>query len=208
MTRKNLRKPSEGGAYTRFVKLAKVFLPVAALVIVGIVASRLSRNPLQEMTDIRRDEKTTPGQIEVVKAQYEGVDDKGRPYTLIAEKASRAVSAPDKVELYGLKADITLEDQSWIAVQAAKGIYDIKAEHMDFLGDVEVFHDSGYRMRLNDLAVDLATRHAVSKNPVRMQGPDGDIAAANIEVTDGGERIVFGGPATMTFFRLGRGGKG
>jgi lipopolysaccharide export system protein LptC len=199
------RARAPGAAYTRFVRLSKIILPLAALAIVGLVTARLSENPLSGVGDVKRSEKTTPGQTEVMNAQYEGVDTKGRPYTLIAEKAARDPALPDTVDLTRLKAAITLEDQTWLAVQAAGGAYDTKAEHLALTGGVEAFHDSGYTMRAQDLDVDLKTRHAVSKNPVHAQGPLGEITGANMEVVDEGGRVLFGGPATIVFRHLGRG---
>jgi len=199
------RQKAPGSAYTRFVKLAKVLLPVAALAIVGVVIVRLTQNPLQGVADVPQAEKTTPGRIDLVKAQYEGVDDQGHAYTLIADHASRSVADPDSVDLGKLKADITLADKSWLAVNAAGGTYATKAEHLVLTGEIEIFHDSGYSMKLTDLDVDMKTRHATAKNPVHAQGPIGELTAANMEVTDSGDLILFGGPAKLTFYHFGSG---
>lgn len=201
------RRPG-GAGYTVFVRLLKVLLPIAALVIVGVVFARLSQNPLQQIEAAATEEgkAPAPGQIEVTKAQYEGADDKGRPYTLIADKASRAPGTDDTVLFEGLKADIVLEDKSWLAVQSKAGVYAAKAQHLELSGGVSVYHDSGYEMHLDHLALDLGPRKAVSDAPVQAQGPLGEIRAQGLEVFDQGDRIVFAGPVTLTLYHLGERG--
>lgn len=191
--------------YSRFVRLAKIALPVCALIIVGVVIARLSQNPQQQMlAELPREETTTPGQSEVVQAQYEGRDAEGRPYTLIAAKAARSVTDPDTVLLEKPRGDMTLKDGSWVAVEAAAGAYDTKKETLVLSGDVAIFHDRGYEMHLKSINLDLAAKTASSKDPVTGQSPLGQISAANMAILDAGNRIVFGGPARMTLYRLGK----
>jgi lipopolysaccharide export system protein LptC len=213
-----------GTGYTVFVRLLKILLPASALVIVGVVFAHLSKSPLREVevAATAKDDKTAPGQIEVVGARYEGVDSSGHPYTLIADRARRAGTddsrragadpaqsfkdSGDMVLFDGLKADIFLEDQSWLAVSAKQGSYAVKAQHLDLMGDVAAYHDSGYEMHLPRLSIDLKDRHAFSDTGVKAQGPLGEIAATGLEVLDAGNRIVFAGPVTMTLYHLGRKG--
>ena len=194
---------ASGAGYTWFVRMAKVLLPVVALVMIGLVISRLSQDPLQGVQNIPEHEKTEPGQIELVAARYEGVDEEGRPYALIAEKAVRDPASPDRVLLEKLQADVALEDKSWIAVHAEKGSYDTQTKNVALSGNVTVFHDRGYEMQLQDITIDTVARSARTDNPVTAQGGIGRIAAAGMEVRDAGARILFTGPATLTLHRLG-----
>jgi lipopolysaccharide export system protein LptC len=196
-------RAAHGMGYTLFVRLARIALPLTALVIMGIVFTRLSTPLLQKVEMVPSHDKTEPGRIELLKAQYEGVDSKGRPYELIADKASRAMSADDTVLLDGLKASITLEDGTWLAVHAKNGSYAARAQHLSLAGDVVIFHDSGYEMHLEDVDIDLKSRQAVTTKPVHGQGPMGAIAAEGLEVIEDGDRVVFAGPVKLTFYHLG-----
>lgn len=193
--------------YSFFVRILKFVLPVAALVLVGILITRLSGEQQQNISLLPKEEKTTPGQIELVGAKYEGVDNQGRPYTVTADKATRAMDAPDSVLFENPVADITLQDKTWVAVRGKSGVFDRTTETLDMKDDVTVFHDSGYEMRLQDLHIDLKQQTAVSGLPVQAQGPMGTITAQNMSVEAQGDLIVFGGPAVLTIFRL-SGGKG
>jgi lipopolysaccharide export system protein LptC len=197
------RLRARGVGYTRLVNALKILLPVAALAIAGIVFGRLTSSPLQQVADIPKEEKTTPGQVEVVKAQYEGTDDAGRAYTLIAGKASRATDAPDTVLMEQVQADIFLDNGNWLAVKAQQGRYDISQQKLRLSGGVDAFHDSGYEMHLRGADIDMKTRQAQTAEPVRAQGPLGEITAAGMTVTQQGNKIVFTGPAKIVFNDLG-----
>lgn len=188
-----------GAGYSWFVKIAKIALPVAALVIIGIVFSSLSENPVeQQIAEIPREEKTVPGQLELVDAKYEGADEKGQSYTLTAAKAVRKNEAENIVTLEKPKADIVLAQGGWIAVHADTGAFDNAKATLDLSGNVVLFHDAGYELHMQEAHVDLAARTAQTQNAVEGQGPAASIRATTLSITNNGEKIVFGGPARLT----------
>lgn len=198
-----------GGGYTWFVRIAKFALPLAALVIIGIVFTRLSVDPDREkITDLPQDTKTSAGQIELEKAKYEGVDGAGRPYTLTADAASRSPETPDRVDLTAPKADITLQGGQWLALEAGKGAYDTKAGQLSLSDGVRIFHDSGNEMTTDSIEIDSKNSNAVSHTAVTAQGPLGTLTATGVTISDGGDNIVFTGPATMTLRLPKKGSKG
>lgn len=190
--------------YSLVVRILKFSLPLAALVIVAVLVTRLTSgtSQLQNLASRPAAEKTTPGLIELVQPKYEGTDDKGRPYTVTADKAVRAVSEPDVATFTNPVADITLADNTWLAVKAKAGIFDHAKNTLDLKDDVSIFHDSGYELHTQELHIDLKQKTASTSLPVQAQGPIGTIAAKNMTVLKQGDLIVFGGPATLTLFRL------
>lgn len=193
-----------GQGYSFFVKTLKFALPVAAIVIIGALITRLSEDPQQKqkISLLPSEEKTTPGMIEMMQAKYEGLDDEGRPYTVTADKASRAMNAPDSVVFENPVADITLQDKTWVAVKAKAGSFDRTAESLHLNDNVQIFHDSGYEIQLQNIEIDLKQKTAVTASPVLAHGPMGTITAQNMAVKNQGNLIIFGGPATLTIFRL------
>jgi lipopolysaccharide export system protein LptC len=190
--------------YSLLARVLKFSLPLAALVIVAVLVTRLTSgtSQLQNLASRPASEKTTPGLIELVAPKYEGSDDKGRPYTVTADKATRAVNEPDVVTFTNPVADITLADNTWLAVKAKAGIFDHKNDTLDLKDDVSIFHDSGYELHTQELRLYLKLKTARTALPVQAQGPIGMIAAKNMSVFDQGNLIVFGGPATLTLYRL------
>jgi lipopolysaccharide export system protein LptC len=193
--------------YSLFVSILKFTLPLVALFIIGVLISRLtgSSSQQQNIAGIPATDKTTPGQIELVQPKYEGVDDQGRPYTITADKATRAVNAPDSVSFTNPAADITLRDKSWLAVKAKTGTFDHKSEILTLKDDVTIFHDSGNEMHTQNLEINLKQKSAHAATPVQAQGPMGTIASQNMSVLDQGDLVVFGGPATLKIYKLSSG---
>lgn len=190
-----------GGFYSLFVKITKVALVFGAIAIIGVLIVRLSKDPNEGTLTVERVE-TTPGQIELVKARYEGVDATGRPYTVSAEKASRSTTDGDIVILQQPIADLTLKNGTWLAVTAQEGTYNRTSAQLNLEGDVTLFHDAGYELKTKTLDIDIKSGQAVSKTTTNLQGPLGSIAANGMTVYNAGERVVFAGPATMVIRSL------
>jgi lipopolysaccharide export system protein LptC len=106
------------------------------------------------------------------------------------------------VDMDSPKGDIAMDDGSWISVQAAKGLFNNTTQTLYLSDGVTLFHDSGYEMHMKDVNVDIRDRHAKTDLPVQGQGPAGAIDAQNLEVSDGGDLIVFGGPLRLTLWNL------
>jgi lipopolysaccharide export system protein LptC len=198
------RRYTGGGAgHTWFVRITKFILPVCVLVIVGIVTARLSQDKQSlQIAQAPTHDKTTPGQIDLVKPKYEGLDAKNRPYTISADRAHRVMGQEQVVALEKPKGDILMDDKSWIAVEAAAGTFNNTAQVLFLSDGVKIFHDSGYELHLKDVTVDLKTRHAQTHYPVDGQGPQAGISAQDLEVTDEGAMVIFGGPVKLTLWNI------
>lgn len=163
---------------------------------------RLAGDEHSKLADLSTQEKTTPGQIELVGAKYEGMDDDGRAYSVTARRAIRAMDAPETVLFEEPMADIALSEKSWVAVKATKGSLDGKAGMLMLDGEVRIYTDDGYEMNLQGLEVDLKARTAKSAQPIHAQGNIGTIKAKNFSVTKNGNLVTFGGPAALTLHSL------
>ena len=198
-----------GRGYSFFVRSAKFALPILALVIVALVIARLQKDPMrEELASLPPEEKTLPGQVELVEARYEGVDEKNQPYTLTADKAAQLPENENLILLERPRADITLEDGSWIALHAQSGTFDKQAFLLNLTGDVRLFHDRGYELSTTKMSADLQKRAATAPAQTSVQGPMGRITGARMDVAPGGEKIIFQGPATLILHDLSGKGRG
>jgi lipopolysaccharide export system protein LptC len=135
---------------------------------------------------------------------FEGMDDKKRPFSVTAARASQADSAADTIDLNAPQADMTLEDGAWLTLTADSGRYQRASQLLDLNGQVNLFHDKGYELHTRNVHIDLAKGRAVSNEAVDGQGPSGELNAQGMEVADGGKRILFLGRAHMTFYDEGQ----
>jgi lipopolysaccharide export system protein LptC len=203
------RRVSSQGAHTRFVRIAKLALTLSALGLVGIVILRMTHD--QNLTPTSLPAANGPAasgsapraaQMDLIKPKYEGHDEKSRPYTISADRAHRVMGRDQEVSLDNPKGDVTLEDGSSVAASAPQGLYNRTASSLYLSGGVTIFHNAGYELHLQDVTVDLKTKHSQSQNPVNGQGPKGTLEGRSIDISDGGELIVVGGPATLTLRNL------
>jgi lipopolysaccharide export system protein LptC len=186
-------------AYGRFVGIMRILLPTVATALLILVALW----PL--LTDQQRRYAIKPAKIAAEAAKtltmingvYTGIDDRRRPYTLTAETVSLSNSGLSLVALMAPKADLLMENGSWVAVTSRDGTYDRDKKLLHLRGAVNLFHDSGYEFRTNAATVDMMAGDAFGTDPVEGQGPFGNIKSEGFVVHNRGERVEFTGKSTL-----------
>ena len=189
-------------AYSRFVRLMKVFLPTLALMLIGLVVvwpylqSKESRFRIG-FSGLMLTGSEDPN---MVNARYQGTDKNSRMYTITADLARNLLDGTSAVELEMPKADMVLEDGSWLVLTADTGIYNRDSATLDLVGSVTLFHDSGYEFRTSKASINLADGLAESTEKVKGQGPFGDLEAEGFRLIDKGKIIQFTGKARMIIY--------
>jgi len=98
------------------------------------------------------------------------------------------------------KADITLEDGTWLVLTANEGVFARGEKKLNLAGNVNLYHDSGYEFRTARAAIDLAAGIAEGNDPVDGQGPFGQLRAAGFRMVNKGKVIHFLGKSKLTLF--------
>ena len=136
-------------------------------------------------------------QLRMDDARYEGADNKNRPYVITAKSA---VQDPDDqwlVNLNDLKADITMEDGTWIYISATNGRYHHRRQNLNLRDGVNLFIDNGYQLTTQSATVDLATGRVIGTTFVQGHGPAGELSANGFEAIDFGRIIRLLGDVRM-----------
>jgi lipopolysaccharide export system protein LptC len=197
------RRPGTiGRAYSRFVYLMKVLLPLAAL---GILVMLLAWPRLQEIRAPANPDDD--GRLEMVGARYLGTDRDERPFSVVAERVARSTSEPSVVDLISPEAEMTRDDGSWVALRADRGRYDENTGKLLLLGNVDLFQDQGYEFRTEEAHVDTQAGNAWGDRPVTGQGPLGELFGEGFRLYDNGRTIVVTGRARMNLTGIGKGGE-
>jgi len=188
-----------GRLASRSVAVLKIALPLAAMVLLGLVLAWPRLNP--DPREFRIGAGNLPINIEaeasrMLKPRYVGTDENDQPFTVIADQASHAGSA-DRILLASPKADMTLTDGSWVAVQAREGLFDRVNNTLGLRGSVQVFHDAGHEFNTESADLDMKNGAARGTDPVQGQGPFGHLQSEGFEILDRGARIVFTGKARL-----------
>jgi lipopolysaccharide export system protein LptC len=121
-----------------------------------------------------------------------------RPYVVTADSAAQDLTKPDLVELTNINGQVEQADRGMTELRAKSGLYDMKAEHIHVFDGVEIRASGGYRANLREAFFEVRKGHIVSKDPVDVVFPEGNLQASRLEIFDHGAKAVFDGGVTMT----------
>lgn len=189
--------------YSVFVGWMKWLLPGAAIMLVGLVMMwpQLERTGSAVERSVMSEVKPEDfANIQLVNPRYMGEDDLNRPYMLTADVARQATPEDDQVHLEGPKADITLEDGTWLALTADQGVFFQKAKELNLEGTVNIFHDKGYSVETGEAMVDLEAGTAHGNKPVVAHGPMGTLQSEGFRVYGKGETVIFTGKSRLVLY--------
>lgn len=206
--RVDIRPRASSGDFgrSRFVATMKYILPGLAMLLLVVVVAW----PEFAADDERFRIPEAVGPIgtsrpQVLNARVLGVDSRSQPFQITAETS--ALKNDGGREFYLLeqpKADIALEDGSWVALTAIDGRYEEDTKFLYLLGDVNVFHDAGHEFNTQKARFNLNDQSASGNDPVEGQGPLGTLQSEGFRIFDGGDRVLFTGKAQMFVYRSAR----
>ena len=190
--------PRLGSGYSRFVVMMKITLPLIAAVLVSLVVIWPQMRDVREgfRIEVTRLAHSIGGQ-EIANARYTGTDARGRPFTVIADSAAQVEGKPDQIRLQHPKADITLQNGTWVASSAETGVFQRNEQILDLAGDVNIYQDQGFEIHSPTARVDLKGGTAEGHDHVQGHGPTATISATGFRVLDNGARVFFTGPAKL-----------
>ena len=187
------RVAAPGGRQDRVVRIARVALPMAA----GVLVALLAMAPLTSGRDVsflldKNKVDVAPERMRAEAAEYRGQDDAGRPFSISAQSAVQRSTADQVVRMDGLAARMTLADGP-ATIDAARGRYDLVGERVAIDGQVLFSGPDGYRLATNDVTLDMKTRTLESRGRVEGRMPLGLFSADRLSADLGERRVVLEG---------------
>jgi lipopolysaccharide export system protein LptC len=182
-----------GGAHDWLMRFLKIVLPAG----VGLLLAYLLLSPLSKEKEIsflldKNKVDTARERLKTQKAEYRGLDDKGRPFSIQAAQAVQARSSDPVVDIGGMAARIQLEDGP-ASITADKARYNMDTQKVDVLGPILFTASDGYRLQTNDVALDLNKHVAVSGGGVQGEMRLGRFTAGGMTVDLPQRRVVLTG---------------
>jgi lipopolysaccharide export system protein LptC len=186
-----------GGAHDYLVKALKVLLPAG----VGVLLAYLFLSPLSKDREIsflldKNKVDVAKERLKVQQAQYRGQDNKGRAFSIDAQRALQPSSNDPVVQIEGMAAQIALEDGP-ATIKADNGRYNMDTQNVDVLGPILFTAADGYRLQTRDVAVDLAKSQLTSGKGVEGSMPLGRFTAGKMEVDLPSRKVVLTGRARL-----------
>ncbi|WP_245413545.1 LPS export ABC transporter periplasmic protein LptC [Mangrovicella endophytica] len=184
--------------HSRFVSFLKIGLPLVAVAIVagGIAVTWLARS-LPENVSVAST-FVENGRMVMEDPNMSGYDKQGRPYSMVARRAFPSLNGAGVVDLEGIRANLTVADDTTADIEAAKGTYDQKAETLRLFGNISVKTSSGMTMKLSEADIDMKTGTMTGVGPVAIDTQTQTIRSGSMQVADSGKTISFGDRVKMT----------
>ncbi|APX89885.1 hypothetical protein BV394_09290 [Brevirhabdus pacifica] len=172
--------------YSRFVALAKIILPLAALGLLStlVLFSRSvdheSAIPYAEV-DVH---ELARGQG-IGEPTYSTVMGDGSAITVRAATARPNLAKPSQATASGLSARLTAPDGTVVDMSAREGAIDTDTSTVDLRRDVTIVTSTGYTITTDALATRMDRTQVVSPGRIVADGPMGHLEAGRMELTDG-----------------------
>ncbi len=186
---------SKARRHSRWVRFAKIAIPLGALVGMAGVGVLAYYNPFQQIENLSFDSIGVSGtNVTMESPKLTGFKNDNRPYEVTASAATQDVRKPDLVQLKDLKARIVTDERGSVArLQADSGVLDTKREQMRLRQNIVVTTDAGHEVKLRTAFVRFKAGSVVSKDPVTVSFGNGTIEAEGLDVTDNGKIMSFKG---------------
>ncbi len=184
-------------ARSKAVRFFRLFFPVVAVV---LLFSIFIFNDRKNISDIRPIEEVAPrqmGENELIKPKFRSEDGKNQPYTIEADSAFQTKQNEDFVKLENPTADLTLNDGTWLNLEAKEGFFNQERQILDLKGEVGLSNTDGYKMNTSQIFLNMENRSADTNEPVTLDGPDTIIDASGFSADSETSTFTFKGPARM-----------
>jgi lipopolysaccharide export system protein LptC len=187
--------------YSRFVRIMKIMLPLVAfslivlVVIYSATGGERSSVPLtlQNMGAVDKDRQ-------LVAPKLTGTDGRGQPFTVTAKGATQMPGKARRMVFDNVVADVTMQDKSWVQVDAKIGQLDVEAKTLDLTDSINIFSDKGYECHTASARYDFGLGLLKGEQPISCQGPLGLISAKKFEGLREPGIMRFTGGVSTTYF--------
>ena len=193
------RLPRYRTGYSHFVHYAKLGLPAIA---VGIVLLLIIWPEFH--TDNRRIDLvagdasfTVDGINRATNTRFTGVDNKNRPYSVVADSVAQMDDRAERFEFVNPRATISLSEEGPTSLAAPLGQYLHKQRSLELQGGVLMRRENAYEFRTERASINLKSGEAQVETPVTGDGEFGKINARGLTAEDNGRTLKFRGPVRL-----------
>jgi lipopolysaccharide export system protein LptC len=182
-----------GGAHDWLMRFLKVVLPAG----VGLLLAYLLLSPLSKEKEIsflldKNKVDQARERLKTQAAEYRGLDNEGRAFSIRAAQAVQAKSSVPVVDIGGMAAKIQLEEGP-ATLTADRAKYNMDTQKVDVLGPILFTAADGYRLATRDVAIDLNKHSLAGGGGVEGQMRLGRFTAGGMAVDLPQRRVVLTG---------------
>ena len=192
------RRAPHSEKYSRFIRKARLILPLIAIGIVAIVMTwgHIQSDDLMPVIEETKAPDTL-GKNELLNPKFESTDDRKQPYTIAAKRAIQGEENENLIILEEPSASILLNSGNRIEIKSKQGAFRQDNKRLLLKNDVKLFHDDGYQMETEELHIDLDKNLAWTDREVHIEGPAGTLEAHGLKANTNNETLEFIGPVNV-----------
>ncbi|MGH6815707.1 MAG: LPS export ABC transporter periplasmic protein LptC [Hyphomicrobiaceae bacterium] len=181
--------------HSGLVRVLKFGLPIAAVLLLGSYALFMHRS-------IRLDGRSTLslGNIKIStdnltmeNPRYEGFNKDGSKYVVTAKSAVTDIRQKDPVKLKGVDGRLSQQNGTVTDLKAVRGLFDTKSHVIELFEDIDIRSSTGMTAQLQQATVYSKESRIVSKEPVTVSLPMGQVRGNELLVLQKSREVRFGG---------------
>ncbi len=182
-----------GGGWDRFVRVVKLALPAAVIVLLGVIGT-WPLTSAREFSFLLAKDKVAMSQerLRIDTAVYRGETAAGDPFVIHAAGAVQRSSAVPVIELMALAADVQLSGGP-ARVTAPGGRYEIDRDLLVVSGPVVMHTANGYSINGDAIRISLLDHTVATDRPVDGTVPLGTFRAQALRGDVDGKRVRLSG---------------
>ena len=181
--------------FAKFLLVGLIVLMMAALVLTAVFHKENERFNLTYQS-LNEGDTETPAMLN---PKLQGVDARGRPYRVVAEKAEQL--AAQTVKLYQLQSFLHQKEET-MELSAKTGVVQIDKQQLTLDSDIHFKHGDNFQLATDSAEVNFKDGSVQGDSPIYGAAPMGTLQAERFRATEGGEVVWFGGKVKLIITRL------
>ena len=183
---------SRARRHTRVVRALRWSLPGAAATVVvlyfAIVLHTIGWVDSLSQLDLPR---IIPTNLTMDNPRYEGFNKDGGSYVVTAKTAVQDLVDTSHVTLNGINGDLTDANKMKTNLKAAHGLYNSKSNELELYDGIDIVAENGMRAKLTRATILTKENIIVSKEPVVVDMPSGNIRSNEMRIHNKSHEIAF-----------------
>ena len=171
--------------YSYFVFIAKIFLPISALIILStlfLLARFSDSSQIVAISEIGTDRET--GSQKITAPIYSGLTDDGSILEFSSGSLAPSILSPKKVFAKKVLAKITTSKGIVYEISSDKGSYNDNTSTVDLKTNVVVVMPEGYKIYTENLSTHVKKTMLHSPSPILAEGLIGTLNAGNMSLIE------------------------
>lgn len=186
------------GVHSRTITLIKISLPLIA----GVLGLTLLFFPTlkKDLNEIAIDLVIPDGDIEKMTAENTSLyitDAKGRVNNFVAQTIKETSSGSQIYDILKPEVSFPLNNDEWINIRSANGIYDQQKGSLQLPHKVEFFYSQGFNIDARNFFYDFKKSSGYSNHPVVGYGFLGHLNSEGLQVYTDQQTLIFKGKTTI-----------